>query len=165
MNAQTFEYPLFFKLLYRYGNIPVTFLLSVYLALSVLYVDKDLAYIVPIVGLLILIYFLNRRYLYLYQVVPNKIIADDEKLTCENFFFSSKDVVIYYKDIENLSGGIFSGKLKGLMKIHDGKSKICIGFFNKIKDAKNLQTIILSRVNSEVYNNVVENVGLRKKNK
>jgi len=165
MNAQTFEYPLFFKLLYRYGNIPVTFLLSVYLALSVLYVDKDLAYIVPIVGLLILIYFLNRRYLYLYQVVPNKIIADDEKLTCENFFFSSKDVVIYYKDIENLSGGIFSGKLKGLMKIHDGKSKICIGFFNKIKDAKNLQTIILSRVNSEVYNNVVESVGLRKKNK
>ncbi len=165
MNAQTFEYPLFFKLLYRYGNIPVTFLLSVYLALSVLYVDKDLAYIVPIVGLLILIYFLNRRYLYLYQVVPNKIIADDEKLTCENFFFSSKDIVIYYKDIENLSGGIFSGKLKGLMKIHDGKSKICIGFFNKIKDAKNLQTIILSRVNSEVYNNVVESVGLRKKNK
>jgi len=165
MNAQTFEYPLFFKLLYRYGNIPVTFLLSVYLALSVLYVDKDLAYIVPIVGLLILIYFLNRRYLYLYQVVPNKIIADDEKLTCENFFFRSKDVVIYYKDIENLSGGIFSGKLKGLMKIHDGKSKICIGFFNKIKDAKNLQTIILSRVNSEVYNNVVESVGLRKKNK
>ncbi len=165
MSPQTFEYPIFFKLLYRYGNIPVTFLLSVYLAFSVLYVDKDLSYIVPIVVLLILIYFLNKRYLYLYQVVPYKIIADDERLTCEKFIFSNKDIIIYYKDIENLSGGIFSGKLKGLMKIHDGKSKICIGFFNKIKDAKNLQTIILRRVNSEVYNKVVENIGLKEKNK
>jgi hypothetical protein len=49
------------------------------------------------------------------------------------------------------------------MKVYDGKSKISIGFFDKIKNVKSLQTIILSKVDSEVYNKVVESVGLRKK--
>lgn len=165
MNVQTFEYPVFFRLLYRYGNIPVTFLLSLYLIPSVINLDKNLIYILPVIGILILIYFINKRYLFLYQVVPYKITADEEKLTCGSFFLSNKETIIYYTDIENLSGGIFSGKLKGLMKVYDGKSKICIGFFDKIKNVKSLQTLILSKVNSEVYNRVVESVGLRKKNK
>jgi hypothetical protein len=165
MTPQTFEYPIFFKLLYRYGNIPVTILLSLYLIPSVINLDKDLIYIIPVVALLTLIYFLNRRYLYLYQVVPYKITADEEKLICENFFLSDKETIIFYRDIGSLSGGIFSGKLKGLMKVNDGKSKICIGFFDKIRNVKDLQTIILSRVNSEVYNKVVESVGLKKKDK
>lgn len=115
-----------------------------------------------IAGLLILIYLLNRRYLYLYQVVPYKITADDEKLICEKFLFSKKNIIIYYKDIESLSGGIFSGKLRGLMTVHDGKSKVYIGFFDKIKNAQTLQTIILSRVSSKVYNEVLERVGFKK---
>jgi predicted AAA+ superfamily ATPase len=98
-------------------------------------------------------------------VVPYRITADEEKLICENFFLSNKETIIYYRDIESLSGGIFSGKLKGLMKVNDGKSKICIGFFDKIKNVKELQTIILSRVNSVVYNRVVESVGFKKKEK
>jgi hypothetical protein len=76
-----------------------------------------------------------------------------------------KKLTIYYRDINELSGGIFSGKLKGLMKVYDGKSKICVGFFERIKGVKDLQTLILSKVNSEVYNKVVESVGLKKKNK
>jgi hypothetical protein len=119
----------------------------------------------PVIGLLILIYFINKRYLFLYQVVPYKITADEEKLTCSNFFLSNTEIIIYYADIENLSGGIFSGKSKGLMKVFDGKSKIVIGFFDKIKDVKSFQTIILSKVNTEVYNRVVESVGLKKKDK
>lgn len=165
MTPQTFEYPFFFRLLYRYGNIPVTILLSIYLIPSVINLDKDLIYIIPVVIILTLIYFLNKRYLFLYQVVPYRITADEEKLICENFFLSNKETIIYYRDIESLSGGIFSGKLKGLMKVNDGKSKICIGFFDKIKNVKELQTIILSRVNSVVYNRVVESVGLKKKEK
>ncbi len=156
MNTQTFEYPVFFRLLYRYGNIPVTILLSVYLIPSVINFDKDLIYLLPVIVILILIYFINKRYLFLYKVVPYKITADEEKLTCGKFFLSDKETIIYYTDIDNLSGGAFSGKLKGLMKVLDGKSKIGIGFFDKIKDVKSLQTIILSKVNSEVYNRVVE---------
>jgi hypothetical protein len=165
MNTKTFEYPLFFRLLYRFGNIPVTILLSIYLIPSVINLDKNLIYLLPVIGLLILIYFINKRYLFLYQVVPYKITADEEKLTCSNFFLSNTEIIIYYADIENLSGGIFSGKSKGLMKVFDGKSKIVIGFFDKIKDVKSFQTIILSKVNTEVYNRVVESVGLKKKDK
>jgi len=165
MSTQTFVYPVFFRLLYRYGNIPVTFFLSIYLIPSVINLDKDLIFLLPVSVILILIYLINKRYLFLYQVVPYKITADEEKLICSNFFLSNKVTIIYYTDVENLSGGIFSGKLKGLMKVFDGKSKICIGFFDRIKNAKGLQTIILSKVNSEVYNNVVESVGLRKKSK
>jgi len=165
MSTQTFVYPVFFRLLYRYGNIPVTFFLSIYLIPSVINLDKDLIFLLPISVILILIYLINKRYLFLYQVVPYKITADEEKLICSNFFLSNKVTIIYYTDVENLSGGIFSGKLKGLMKVFDGKSKICIGFFDRIKNAKGLQTIILSKVNSEVYNKVVESVGLRKKSK
>lgn len=162
MNIKTFEYPVFFRLLYRFGNIPVTFLLSVYLIPSVINLDQDLIYILPVITILILIYLINRRYLFLYEVVPYKIIADDEKLISSNFLLSKKEIIIYFSDIDDLSGGIFSGKLKGLMKVHDGKNKIYIGFFDRIKDAKSLQTIILSKVNSDVYNKVVESVGLRK---
>jgi len=165
MSTQTFVYPVFFRLLYRYGNIPVTFFLSIYLIPSVINLDKDLIFLLPVSVILILIYLINKRYLFLYQVVPYKITADEEKLICSNFFLSNKVTIIYFTDVENLSGGIFSGKLKGLMKVFDGKSKICIGFFDRIKNAKGLQTIILSKVNSEVYNNVVESVGLRKKSK
>jgi hypothetical protein len=163
MNTKTFEYPVFFHLIYRYGNIPVIFLLIVYLIPAVINLDKNLVYLLPVIGILVLIYLINKRYLYLYQVVPYKITADDEKLTCSNFFLNSKEEIIYYKDIDELSGGIFSGKIKGLMKVRDGKSKIYIGFFDKIRNIKDLQTIILSKVKSEIYNKVVESVGLKKK--
>ncbi|RPI75798.1 MAG: hypothetical protein EHM47_01595, partial [Ignavibacteriales bacterium] len=73
MNEQTFEYPVFFRFLYRYGNIPVTFLLSLYLVPSVINLDKNLFYLLPVVGILILIYLVNKRYLYMYQAVPYKI--------------------------------------------------------------------------------------------
>lgn len=163
MNEQTFEYPLFFRFLYRYGNIPVTFLLSLYLVPSVINLDKNLFYLLPVIGILILTYLINKRYLYMYQAVPYKITSDDEKITCTDFFLSSKEIIIYYRDVDELSGGIFSGKLKGLMKVYDGRSRITIGFFDKLKGVQNLQTIILSKVKSDVYNKVVESVGLKKK--
>ena len=141
------------------------FFLILYLVPSVINLDRDLIYLLPVTGILILIYFINKRYLYLYQFVPYKITADEEKIICTNFFLSTKETIIYYRDVDELSGGIFSGKLKGLMKVYDNKSKVSIGFFDRIKGVKDLQTIILSKVKSEVYNKVVESVGLKKKNK
>lgn len=163
LNNNEFEYPVFFRLLYRYGNIPVTFLLLMYLIPSVINLDKNLLYLIPVAGILLLIYFINKRFLYLYQVVPYKISADDEKIICTNFFLRNKKTIIFYRDVDELSGGIFSGKLKGLMKVYDGRNRITIGFFDKLKGVQNLQTIILSKVKSDVYNKVVDSVGLKKK--
>ena len=163
MNIKVFEYPLFFKLLFRFGNIPVTIILSIYLLPIIINFDKSLVYIIPLVIILALIYLINKHYFWLYQILPYKITANDEKIICEEFLFITKQVEVFYKDIESLSGGLFEGRLKGLMKVWDRKSKICIGFYDKIKGLKELQTILLSRVNKDVYDKVVERVGLRGK--
>jgi hypothetical protein len=161
----TFEYPLFFKLLFRFGNIFVTIILSAYLVPIIIRLDKDLANIVPLLIILALIYIFNRHYLMLYHILPYKIIADEEKIVCERFFLSKREVEFFYKDIATLTGGVFQGKVRGLMKVYDGKSKITIGFYDSIKDVRTLQTILLSRVNEDIYNSVIEKLGLKKKNK
>ena len=157
-----FEYPGFFKLIYRYGNIPVTIILSVYLILSLVNLERNLFFLIPIIIILLLIYSLNKHYLMLYKIMPYRIKADDEKLTCTDFLFQGKEVVIYYKDIESFTGGMLSGKLSGIMKLCDEQSKICIGFYDKLKDVNKLQTLILSKVRKDVYDAVVEKIGLRK---
>lgn len=160
---QLFTYPYLYRLLYRYGNIPVTIILSIYLVPSVVYLDKNLIYLIPVVLLLLMIYLLNRQYLNLYKIIPYKIEADEEKLICSDFLFSKKEFTICYSDIESLTGGIFDGRFSGVMKICDKKNQVCIGFFNKLRDADKLQTVLLSKVPRKVYDDVVERVGLKTK--
>jgi len=160
---QTFTYPLFFRILYRYGNIPVTIIFLIYLVPAVLFLDKNLLYMIPIVALLLLIYYTNKRYLYLYKIIPYKITADDEKMYCTDFIFSKREFTIYYSDIALLKGGIFEGKLNGLMIINDGRNKTTIGFYPRLKNIKELQKILLNRVNKPVYDAVVEKINKRNK--
>jgi len=159
---ESFTYSFSNKLLYRYGNIPVTMLLLIYLLTSVTNLSHSLIYLVPFLISALLIYFLNRHYLNLYKLLPYKIDADDEKIKCSNFLLSKKEITIFYRDIKSLKGGIFEGKVSGLMNVCDGKNNICIGFFNSIKNVKRLQTIILSKVNRSVYDEVVNKLQLKK---
>jgi hypothetical protein len=161
---QTFTYPLFFRILYRYGNIPVSLILLMYLIPPVLYVDKNLFYLIPVIALLFLVYYTNRRYLYLYKIIPYRIVADDEKIYCTDFILSKREVTIYYTDITSLKGGVFYGRVNGLMIVYDGRNKINIGFYPRLKNVKDLQKLILSRVNKSVYDEVVERVN-KKNNK
>lgn len=160
---QLFTYSYIYKLLYRYANIPVTVILSIYLVPSVVYLDKNLIYLIPVVLLLLMIYLLNRHYLTLYKIIPYRIEADEEKIVCTDFLFSKKEFTIYYNDIESLTGGIFDGRFTGVMKVCDKKNQVCIGFFNRLKNADKLQTILLSKVPRKVYDDVVERVGLKNK--
>ena len=155
---QVFTYPLFYKVILRFGNIPLTLLLILYLIPSAVYVDKDLVLLIPLIISTFLIYFLNRQYITLYKILPYKIIIEDGKLICSDFLFSNREVIIRFEDIEKLKGGIFEGKLHGILKVYDGKNKIYIGFFNKIRNTKLLGTIILSKVNKNVYDEVVKNI-------
>jgi hypothetical protein len=160
---QVFTYSPVYKLLYRYGNIPVTIILSIYLVPSVVYLDKNLWYLVPVILILLMIYLLNKQYLNLYKIIPYRIEADDEKMVCTNFLFSQKEFTIFYSDLESLTGGIFDGRYTGVMKACDKKNQVCIGFFNKIKNADKLQTLLLSKVQRNVYDDVVDRVGLKSK--
>ena len=82
---------------------------------------------------------------------------------CTDFIFSKREVTIYYKDIASLKGGIFDGKLSGLMIINDGRNKVNIGFYSRLKMVKDLQKIILNRVSKPVYDNVLEKINKRNK--
>ena len=159
---ESFTYGFSNKFLYRFGNIPVTLLLLIYLFTSVSSLSRSLIYLIPLIISALLIYFLNRHYLNLYKLVPYKIEADNEKIKCSDFLFSKKEIIIYYADVKTLKGGIFDGKVTGLMNVYDGKNNISIGFFNSLKNAKGLQTIILSKVKRSVYDEVVNKVKQKK---
>lgn len=89
-------------------------------------------------------------------MIPYTIEADDEKLVCSQFLFRNKTLTIYLKDVESLTGGMFSGKYHGVMKVSDGKNKIAIGFFDKINDSTKLITMILNKVDQKIYDEVIE---------
>jgi len=165
---QVYTYSWFWKLIYRYANIVVSVLLVFYLIPLAVNLDKNLLLLLPFIISLFLIYFVNKSYFVFYKLVPYKINADDEKIVCSDFFFRKKTITIYYKDIESLTGGIFEARYRGLMKVCDGKNKICIGFFDKMINSNKLITIILSKVDKKLYDNVIsklEEVKLRRSKK
>jgi hypothetical protein len=162
---QTFSYPTFFRFLYRYGNIPANILLIFYLYVSATGLDRHLVNIIPLLILLLVLYLLNRHYILLYKVLPYKIQMDEEKIVASDFLFSDKIITIYYNNISDLRGGIFDGRISGLMKIEDKPTREIIGFFNKLNGVEKLQTRILSKVNRQLYDEVIERVGLKKKKK
>jgi hypothetical protein len=161
IEKQIFTYPLLFRLIFKFGNLFVTLFLIVYSLPLVVYLDQNNLLIIPIVVSLFIIYFINRYYFNLYKILPYKIVADDDKMTCLNFLFSKKEAIVHYDDIESLSGGIFENRISGIMKVCDGKNAICIGFYHKLTDSNKLATIILSKVKRPLYDEVLERLILK----
>lgn len=158
IEKQTFTYPFLFRIIFRYGNIIITPLLLLYTIPLVTFLDEKIILAFPLLVNLFLIYFLNRHYFNLYKILPYLIEADDEKITCSEFFLSKKEIVIYYDDIAFLSGGIFENKISGIMKVCDEKNNLCIGFYQRLNNSGKLATIILSKVNRELYDIVLEKI-------
>lgn len=155
---QLFTYSIFWKIIYRYANVVISFLLILYIIPLLFNFDKNLIMLLPLVLSLFLIYYINRSYLIFYKLVPFKIEADEEKIVCSDFILKQKKVTIYFRDIESLSGGIFSGRFRGIMQVCDGKNKICIGFFDRMKNSTKLVTLILSKVDKKIYDDVIEKI-------
>lgn len=162
IERQTFTYALLFRIIFRYGNIIITPLLLLYTIPLIVFLSEKIIIAFPLIVNLLLIYFLNRHYFNLYKVLPYRIEADDEKIICSEFFLSKKEIVIYYNDVESLSGGIFENKISGLMKICEGKNNVCIGFYQRLNNSSKLATILLSKVNRDIYDNVLEKIKSRK---
>ncbi|HEX7357188.1 MAG TPA: hypothetical protein VF270_05745 [Ignavibacteriaceae bacterium] len=155
---QTFTYPIFWKFIYRYSNLVITPLLITYALSLIIIIQNNLIILIPFLLSLFLLYYLNKSYLTFYKLVPYKIEIDDEKIICTDFLFSNKSITIFIKDIESLSGGIFDGSYRGLMKVCDGKNKIIIGFFDRIINSNKLVTLILSKVDKKIYDKVIEQI-------
>jgi hypothetical protein len=159
---QTFTYSFFWKFIYRYGNLVITPLLLLYVISLVILIDKNLIILIPLLLSLFIIYYLNKSYINFYKLVPYKIEIDDEKIICSDFLFRKKAITIFIKDIESISGGIFDGRYRGLIKVYDGKNKFCIGFFDRLKDSSKFVTIILSKVDKKIYDKAIEQIQANK---
>ena len=155
---QTFTYPLLWKFIYRYGNLVITPLLLLYTLSLVILIDKNLIILIPFLLSLFILYFLNKSYINFYKLVPYKIEIDNEKIICTDFLFRNKTITIFIKDVESISGGIFDGRYRGLMKLCDGKNKLCIGFFDRLNNSSKLVTFILSKVDKKIYDKVIEQI-------
>ena len=162
---QSFTYSLLFKIIFRFGNIIVTLLLLIYLIPVFYYIDQNLILILPLIIGVIIIYMVNRTYLTYYLILPYKIKADDEKIICSDFLLSNKVVTIYFKDIEVLQGGVFSGRSSGIMKLRDSKSKLRVGFSQKMNNSEKLIALILSKVSKDLYDEVIGNLTERRQRK
>jgi hypothetical protein len=158
IEKQTFTYPFLFRIIFRYGNIIITPLLLLYTIPLVTFLDEKIILAFPLLVNLFIIYFLNRHYFNLYKILPYRIESDDEKIICSKFFLSKKEVVIYYNDVSSLSGGIFENRISGLMKVCDGKNNVCVGFYQRLNNSSKLATILLSKVNRNIYDNVLEKI-------
>jgi hypothetical protein len=159
---QTFTYSLIFKIIFRFGNIIATLLISIYLIPVFYYIDQKTILFLPLIIGVIIIFMVNRAYLTYYLILPYKIEVDDEKMICSDFLLSEKVVTIYYKDIDNLQGGVFNGRSSGIMKLHDSKSKLRVGFSQKINNSEKLIALILSKVSKDLYDEVISNLTERR---
>ncbi len=162
---QTFTYSLIFKIIFRFGNIFITILLSIYLIPIFYFIDQSIYLFFPLILAVIILYMVNRAYFTYYKIIPYKIEADDEKMICSDFLFSNKVVTIYYKDIDMLRGGVFSGRSTGIMKLRDSKSKLQVGFSQKMKNSEKLIALVLSKVSKDLYNEVINNLTKRRHRK
>jgi len=163
IQQQVFTYPVFPRLLFRFGNVIVTLILGFYLVPMVVLIDKNNILIIPILVTLFLIYYVNKHFFMLYKILPYKIEADNEKIICSEFFISKKEVIIFYEDITALKGAVFENRLSGVMKVIDSKNSVSIGFYRNLRNSNKLITIILSKVKRDLYDEVLDNITSKKK--
>ncbi|GMU96264.1 MAG: hypothetical protein AMXMBFR50_17800 [Ignavibacterium album] len=64
--------------------------------------------------------------------------------------------MIYYKNIKSIEGGIFEGRLSGIMKLCDTETGICIAFSHRIRNSTKLIAMILSKLDKELYDKKIE---------
>jgi hypothetical protein len=158
----SFEYRFGYKLIYSFGSLIINLLLIMYLIPALMTYEGKFLQVLYVFTLLFFLFFFNRYYFNLYKIMPYKIEADEEKIVCSHFMFGSKIHTIRFDEVDKLSGGIFDGKATGLMKVHNRKEGITIGFFHKINDARTLETLILSKVSKQLYDEVIDKFNIKK---
>jgi hypothetical protein len=151
-----FKYSFFPKLIYRYANIPASFILLFYLIASVLGMLTNWKFIFPLIITVIMLYVLNRFYFRMYKSFPFKIEIDNEKMICYDFVLNDRKVEIYHSDIKEITGGIFSGR--AYMPLYIKTDEVKLGISPHIKDYNKLLTIILTNITKDLYTFLLEKI-------
>ncbi len=155
-----FYYPIIAKLIYRYANLFITFVLLTHLVIFIIVPEKNYSYLPLGLINIILIYIVNRFYFTNYKYFPYDINADERKLEVRNFVINNRVEEIYYNKIEKLEGGIFSRKPSTPIYIfYDNGKKI--GINTHLKDFNKLLTMILQNVREDVYQSTLNNMKIK----
>ncbi len=155
---KVFRYSIFTKFIYRYANIPVTFILGFYFLVSALTITESWFSVASAVIHAALIIIINRYYFKSYKVFPYKIEIDNERMICSDYTFTNKKVELKLKEIDKISGGIFGRSSTRPLYIYDSSNNTKIGVHQHLKKFNELLTIILSNVPQELYNDLLEKV-------
>ena len=162
---ETFRYSFFTKLLYRYGNIIATLLLSIHLITSVVYMFEKWYFVFPVLINGGIIYIINKYFIKTYKLFPFNVRANNEKIICGNFFLSKKKYEIKYEDIDKISGGIFSGYPTRPIYFHDARQNITVGFYSHVGNFQKLLTKLLQNIPQDLYNNLTDKLQIQGHNK
>jgi len=154
----TYKYSFFAKLLYRYGNIPLTLFLLLYLSMSVIGFLSHWYYIFFVAINLAIIVWLNRYYIKTYKQFPYTISADNEKLICSDFLLAQKVIEIQLINIDKITGGIFSGYPTRPTYIHDAEHNITIGFYSNAGKFNELLVTIVKNVDEKLYQQLIDKI-------
>ncbi len=152
----THTYPLLARFIYRWANIPVSLILGFYLIVYILAAFYQWYYIFAILFEAAILFFLNRHYIKGYKLFPYKISIDNEKMVCEDYLLSSKKITIYYKNITEIKGSIFSGNKSRPLYIYDAVNDQTIAIRIHLKGYNQVVTKVLSNVNKELYESLLE---------
>ncbi|MDH7604866.1 MAG: hypothetical protein QHH13_08210 [Melioribacter sp.] len=159
---ETFKYSFFAKIIYRYGNIIATLMLSVHLISSIYYISEKIFFIIPAIINSAIIFYLNKYFFKTYKLFPFEITISNNKLICKDFFLSKKKIEIDFRNIDKLSGGIFSGYPTRPIYIHDKSNGTVIGFYSHVGNFQKLLTRILQNIPEKLYNELMKNVQRKK---
>jgi len=152
---KTYTYSFFAKIWYRYINIIVSIFLLLYAAVSLYLVAHKWYYgFISLLNFLI-VFALNKHYIRSYKLFPFQVVRDKDGLTCTNFFLSKKNVRINYKDISEITGGIFIGWNSRPIYVYDKRNDIRIGFY-AIGNFKDLLKNILQNIDENLYNELLD---------
>jgi len=149
-----FTYNRWLKAVYRYGNIPVSMVLALYIIPFLFNPSSRTVDILFFSSVVLILFVLNSFFYKIWKIVPFSIHAIDDRIVCSDFFLSSKEVELFYNDIENLKGGTFSGKFNGIMIAESTEKDVQIGFFARIDNARLLEAIYINRSPQPVYERV-----------
>jgi hypothetical protein len=155
---KTFKYSLISKLVYRYGNIPVTIILVTYVTVLFPEIFSHWYYIFFAVINLFLIVALNKYFIMTYKIFPFKISADNQRILCSDFFLSNKTTEIQFQNIDWIKGGIFSGYPTQPIYLHDSTQNKRIGIYVNTNELKQLLQIILQNINGNLYKDLLEKI-------
>lgn len=159
---KTYTYPVFYRFLYRFGNIVATLFLLMYLipllgGMTGRLYEYFYAAVISVFLILINLFFFR-----IYRTVPFSITIEDDKITGTDYFLSSKKTEMLISKVDRLAGGVFDGKSKGMMRIIDTKAEKEIAFFHGLDESRNLLAYVLSKVPKNLYDSVLGNFEGRK---